>query len=363
MKLNRILSMLVIIVLVIGTMGMACAEDVGKITFVDDSGRTIELSKPLERVAVFNKMNVEIVRALGKIETVVGIDANTAQDAEYWPELDLTSIAGQKQSELDYEAIVAMNVDAVILPRNGSWEEAVEKLEPFGIEVIVATGWENTNFEPQVRILATAFGVEEKGEEYINFCQEPLKIIEEGLASIPEGERKTVYFENSGDYHTCLVGSGWNNMIVSGGGVNLFGDIVFADEDSSKGSVHSFEIDPEVILERDPDVILYNVYSTSANAGTSIYLHLDETEIPAVLAEVCARPGWDTLTAVQNHQVYGFSAFTGNACFKIVASCYIAKWLYPDVFADLNPDAFYSEWLTVYQNAEPLGVGQVGQLQ
>ena len=151
--------------------------------------------------------------------------------------------------------------------------------------------------------------------------------------------------------------------VLLGGGLNLFGDINIADEDSSKGSVHSFAVDPELILERNPDMILYNVYSTSANAGTSIYLKLDESEIPAVLADVCQRPGWDQLTAVQNRQVYGFTAFAGNACFKIVASCYIAKWLYPDVFAELDPDAFFNEWLTVYQNAEPLGAGQVGQLQ
>ncbi len=362
MNLKRMLSALLVVAMMLCVSGLALAEN-AKISFVDDSGRTIELEKPLERVAVFNKMNVEIVRALGKIDTVVGIDANVAQDTAYWPELDLTAIAGQRQSELNYEAIVAMNPDAVILPRNGSWEEAIEKLEPFGIAVIVATGWENTKFAPQVRILATAFGVEEKGEEYINFCNAPLEQIREGLAGIQESERKTVYFENSGDYCTCLVGSGWNDMIVAGGGANLFGEIIFADEDSSKGSVHSFAVDPELILERNPDMILYNVYSTSANAGTSIYIQLAENEIPDVLAEVCRRPGWDRLTAVQNKQVYGFSAFTGNACFKIVASCYIAKWLYPDVFVNLDPDAFFNEWLTVYQNAEPLGAGQVGQLQ
>ena len=359
MKHNRILALILILLLASGALGSAFAEP---IVIVDDVGRTVELEKPLERVAVFNKMNVEIVRALGKIDPVVGIDANTAQDEAYWPELDLNAIAGQKQTELNYEAIVAMNPDAVILPSNGSWEEAEEKLEPFGIPVIVATGWENTNFEPQVRILAAAFGVEEKGQEYIDFCNGPIDLIRERMDSVPESERKSVYFENSGDYCTCLVGSGWNDMIVLGGGVNLFGDINFADADTSKGSVHSFAVDPELILERNPDVILYNVYSTAAKSGTSIYVEMDPSEIPDVLSEICKRPGWENLDAVQNGQVYGFTAFTGNACFKIVASCYIAKWLYPDLFADLDPEAFYNEWLTVYQGAAPLGEGQVGQI-
>ena len=93
MNLKRMLSALLVVAIMLCVSGLALAEN-AKISFVDDSGRTIELEKPLERVAVFNKMNVEIVRALGKIDTVVGIDANVAQDTAYWPELDLTAIAG-----------------------------------------------------------------------------------------------------------------------------------------------------------------------------------------------------------------------------------------------------------------------------
>jgi iron complex transport system substrate-binding protein len=334
-----------------------------KITVIDDVGRTVELEKPLSRVCVFNKMNAEIIRALGKVETIVGIDANTAQDKDYWPELDLNAIAGQKQTDLNYEAIVKLNPEAVVLPRNGSYEEAIKKLTPFGIAVLVVTGWENVNFVKQVEILAKAYDVQDKGKEYIEFCQAPLDIIKERLKDIPGSKRSTIYFENNGEYKTCLIGSGWNDMLTSGGGRNLFGEIIFKNEDSSKGSVHSFMVDPEEILDRNPDIILQNVYSTSAHSGTSIYIKMADDEMKESLDSLIKRPGWKALKAVKNKQIYAISSFAGNACFKIVGSLCLAKWMYADRFKDINPDEFFADWLKKYQHVEPLGSGYIYKLQ
>ena len=338
-------------------------DNSAKITVIDDVGRTVGFEKPLSRVVVFNKMNAEIIRALGKVSTIVGIDANIAQDKDYWHELDLNAIAGQKQTALNYEAIVNLNPEAVILPKNGSYEEAIEKLTPFGISVLVVTGWENVKFVKQVEIMAKAYNVEAQGKEYINFCRAPLDIIKERLKDIPESERQTIYFENNGEYKTCLAGSGWNDMLTSSGGQNLFGEIIFKKEDSSKGSVHSFQVDPEEIIDRNPDIILQNVYSTKAHSGTSIYIQMADDEMKDTLSELVKRPGWNTLKAVKNNHVYGISSFAGNACFKIVGSLYLAKWMYPDLFKDIKPDEFFAEWLEKYQQVEPLKNGYVYHLQ
>ncbi|MHB8279994.1 MAG: ABC transporter substrate-binding protein [Candidatus Humimicrobiaceae bacterium] len=331
-----------------------------KIIFVDDAERTIELDKPLSRVVVFNQMNSEIIRALGKGSAIIGVDANTLQSPSYWPEIDPKAVVGKSQTALDYEKIVQMNPEAVVLPINGSYEEAIKKLTPFGIKVVVVTCWKNANFVKQVEILGKAFDVKENADEFISFCQAPLSLISERLKG---AKRKTVYLENNGEYKTCLVGSGWNDMIVSAGGENIFGDIVFANEDSSKGSVHSFDIDPEKILVKNPDILVQLVYSTQANKGTSTYTQIKDSEMQDVLSKFVKRPGWDNLDAVKNKQVFGLSSFAGNACFKIVGSCYIAKWLYPELFKDLGADAFFAKWLEKYQGVKALNGGNAHQLQ
>ena len=366
----RIISFLICLILI--TVSVGCSKQGDrvsqrdqqtaeqKLTVVDDVGRSIELDKPLSRVVVFNQMNCEIIRALGKADTIAGTDANALQSPSYWPQIDPKSIAGKSQTALDYEKIAQIKPEAVILPKNGSYEEAISKLSPFGIKVIVVTGWENTSYEKQINILANAYGVKERGNELIAFCQKPLSLIADRLKNV--ANKKSVYLENNGEYKTCLVGSGWNDMIISAGGTNIFGDIVFSNEDSAKGSVHSFQVDPEKILVRNPDAVIQIVYSTQANNGTSIYTQVTPGEMQSVLSGLLKRPAWSNLTAVKNKQVYGLTSFAGNACFKIVGSCYIAKWLYPDLFKDLDADAFFAEWLEKYQGMEPLA-GHAYQLK
>ena len=55
-----------------------------EIRFKDDVGREIVLEKPLTRVVVALRYNSELIRAIGSIDKVIAVDANTAQDRIYW---------------------------------------------------------------------------------------------------------------------------------------------------------------------------------------------------------------------------------------------------------------------------------------
>ena len=332
MNLKRMLSALLVVAIMLCVSGLALAEN-AKISFVDDSAARLSW-KSRWSAAVFNKMPSKSC-ALWARSTPWLASAPTQRrtppigqagpDRHRGPE----AIRAELRSHRGHES------DAVILPRSSSWEEAIEA-GALRHRRHRATGWENTGSRRRF-IFWRPLSAWKKGRGIYQLCNAPLEQIREGLAGIPESERKTVYFENSGDYCTCLVGSGWNDMIVAGGGANLFGEIIFADEDSSRGSVHSFAVDPELILERNPDMISTMCIPPARMpepASTSSWQRMKSD----VLAESAGVPA-GSVDAVQNKQVYGFS-FTGNACFKIVASCSIAKWLYPDVFVNLIPTRF-----------------------
>ena len=339
----------------IGSMNVLADE----ITFTDDAGREITLEKPLEKVVVFNKFNSEIIRAVGKVDTIVGVDANTAQDTEYWNGWDESMVVANSQSDIDFEKVAALEPDAVILPSNGDYEGCISNLESFGIQTIVVTGWQNNGFDKQIDIIGKAFDVEDKAKEYIDFCQDQVDLLAEKLKDV---EPVSVYLENSGDYCTCLPGSGWNDMVSMGGGVNIFNDIDFATSDQSKGSVHSYEVSSEEIVARNPQAIFINIYDSAAKPGTSIYVAPDPDSMNATLQAVADRPGWSAIDAVKNGKVYGISAFAGNGCFKIVGATYIAKYLYPEEMADVNPDDFFKAWLEDWQGVSYVS-GHAAQLQ
>ncbi len=318
-----------------------------KITVTDGDGKTWTFDEPIKTAVVFDRYNTEVFRAVGAYDVMVGVNKGAVDSyPEYWPGIgDTIQYVGQKCcSDYDVELIAQMKPDAVFCSSLGEYEAMRDQLANFDIPVIVINAWIPSEYYDYIDLVGKVTGKEERANEFIAFCKDAMKAVNDGLATIPEDQRKTVYFENNGEYKTSLVGSGWHDMLVSAGGINIFGDIVFTDADKSKGSTHSYLVDPEAILEADPDVLIDNIYSTKIHNQLEATVKLEENELKNELKDFVNRPGWSNLKAVKNNEVYGFTSFLGNANSKLIAIMYISKWLYPETFTDLDPDAYLAQW-------------------
>ena len=308
--------------------------------FVDDIGREIELALPVTRACVANRYNNELIRAVGAGDCVVGVDIYTSQDAVYWPRFGEEETFGK--DEYDYEKIISLDPQVLVVPKNGVIEESIEKLEPFGIQVAVITGWDNSDVPKQIRLCGQLFGKEAEAEELVRFYQEPVDYINRQLEQVQE--RKTVYWEYGGDYTTCIPGTsndGWHNMIRMAGGENIFGDASLAGKD----------IDPEQILEADPDLIV-KIYAGEVVGNSGVFTAPPQEEFAAKAQVMLERPGWKDLTAVKEGNFYLNTAFMSGGLGKMVGAAYMAKWLYPDLMTELDPDQIFEEWM-VYQGFAP----------
>src|SRR5690606_18908487 len=232
--------------------GLGAAASAEEATIVDDAGRSVTLDLPVGRVAVFNPWNAELFRAIGGADSLVGLDRGTASNPGYWPEALTGAIIGESQSEPNYDAIVALDPDVLVIPRNGAWEQAAQQLEPFDIPVVVMTGWDVLLHSDNARLVGQLVGEPERAEAVVDFYEDTAALLAERLAGV---EPRRVYVENQQPFRSPLVGSGWHDMIVIGGGENIFGDINFADQPAAGGSVHDFAVDPEAVIVRDPEVI------------------------------------------------------------------------------------------------------------
>ena len=47
-----------------------------------------------------------------------------------------------------------------------------------------------------------------------------------------------------------------------------------------------------------------------------------------------------------------YTAFMSGGLGKMIGAAYMAKWLYPDLMTDLDPDAIFTQWMK-YQGFEP----------
>ena len=309
-----------------------------QISITDDSGRTITFDEPVNRAVVFNRYNAEFVRAVAGMDAIVGVDSWVTRDPTYWPNLKDGMLAGEGQREPNYEAIVALEPDVVIFPRNGAWQEAIKTLEPFDIDVVVLTGWDVLKHETNITAFGQMFDASDRAEKLNAFYVRYRDMLKTRLEGV---EPKPVYLEEKTEYKSVLPGSGWHDMIEAAGGRNIFGDVDIETQPKAKGTVHNFEVDPEAILTADPALIV------KLQPG-SYPLHTAEFS-RAFFSEVQARPGFDELAAVQAGEVYHMNYYLAGGCSKIIGALQIAKWLHPDLFADVDPGAAMQEWLEVWQ--------------
>lgn len=95
-----------------GMMLFGCADDNGRrkaeqqktIVVTDSVGRKVELPYPLERVAVCNVYNAELITAVGAIDKIVGVDNYIFKDQSgFKNRFNETQVFGISQNAMNYE--------------------------------------------------------------------------------------------------------------------------------------------------------------------------------------------------------------------------------------------------------------------
>ena len=84
------------------------------------------------------------------------------------------------------------------------------------------------------------------------------------------------------------------------------------------------------------------------------------TATPAVvqqkLGEFAQRPGWSNFNAIKNKRLYALHHGTGRELFDYVTLMALGKFMYPEEFKDVNPDA---ELKAYYRNYLPYDISGV----
>ncbi|MCL0074407.1 ABC transporter substrate-binding protein [Dehalococcoidia bacterium] len=333
---KKIVPILVAVTLMASLFAIGCppprVEEVAPatITIIDSAGRLVEVPQPLERIAVWNAGAAKVIRALGATDRITGITRTMATGRAYlWPELQDRANIGSPWRR-DYEKIIAL--EPQILITFSRWGvDAEEKLEPAGITVVAIDAFKLETLTRDIKTMGLILGKETEAEEFANFLQSKIDLIEERAAEIPPEERKTVYWEmGHRDFFTVGPGSAGDETIRKAGGINIFADV----------GVRHAEVDPEDILVRDPDVII----KCPHGLGLGGYLATCPSDMAAKRAEMIARPGWNELSAVKDGRVYVLGQGMGGLK-RVILLWNVAYLLYPDVFGDLDVEAFHREFL------------------
>ncbi len=304
----------------------------------DNVGRQVELPLPVKTCVVASRYNCELIRACGAVDRILAVDTNTAQDRVYWEMFDPENVIGKGQSELNYEKIIALNPQVLILPDNGSYEEAEEKLTPFGIKVFVISGYDTDDFKNQTENIGKMFGVEGQANKFYSYFNDKLEYVHSQLEGV---EKRTVYFESAKAYSTAFPGDYMYHMIEFANVENIFSTDI--------ENLSQKEVDPEAVIARNPDVIIKQITSSQALSGTGLYTAPTKEEFQMAYEDIVSRVGWDSITAVQKDDIYFMTQFSHGGASKLVGTLFIAKSVYPDLLPELDIEEIYRTWLEEFQ--------------
>lgn len=280
-------------------------------TMQDREGNEFNVPKEVNTIISTAPSNTEVLVALGLADKLVAVDKYSADVegiSEELPKIDFRNP--------DAEAIIALNPDIVIASGHNKVgdEDPFALIKEAGIPVAyIPSSYSIDGIYGDIEFIANLTGTEKEGEELINSMKEDVESIKAIGDTITD--KKSVYFEigaGSGPY-TFGNETFLNEMIETIGATNIFGD------ESSW-----ITVTPEAVIDANPDVILANSPGTNEAGLTAI-------------EDIESRDGWDTITAVQNGDVYSIdnNASSRPSQNVIKALKEIARAIYPDEYKQL----------------------------
>ena len=317
-----------------------------ELTLVDTADRTLTVNKPVERIIPLYSYDTEVIRILGEKDKIVGVGKSVKDRNAYYPEFSELPLVSGYGAGLDYETILNLNPDLVtIWPQHAAITD--EKL-PDSIAVAGFRFYKTDEMMGEMEKLGYILDKENRARYYIDdFYDKYIGLIKAQTEGLSEEKRPKVYLERYKAYKTyagtCKDGTSYAQQAIdTAGGRNIFSDITV-----SGSSV--FDVDPEEVAIRNPDIIIKYISGLRGNAGYGLD---DTSEAKAVRDEILNRPELANVNAVKNNRVYliEMGLNTGPGLPRAIA--YWAKWFQPDLFEDLDPQAIHQEYLTEFHGLD-----------
>jgi iron complex transport system substrate-binding protein len=281
---------------------------------VDDTGYTTSMDAIPNKIISMAPSTTEIVFALGLDEKVVGVDSYS----DYPYDFSAWIAAGNMTSVGDFsnpnmEVVASLEPD-LILATGGVQAETVGTLRDLGYKVLVLNPSNINGVLMNIELIGNATGKTAEAKALINDITSRMDAVVNKVANA--ASKPKVYYETWYD-PTSLWTAGakaWQNeLIEKAGGVNIFAD----------QQLDYFQSSAEAVIERNPDVIL--VPQEGMGKGEPFWVSLDAVK---------ARPGWSSISAVQNDRVVTVDSNTIARAGPRVADILedLAETFHPELF-------------------------------
>ncbi|WNL42667.1 ABC transporter substrate-binding protein [Halomonas sp. PAMB 3264] len=329
------------------------------IEVVDIAGRSVSLEGPAERVILGEGRQIYLLGLLepeAPFTHVVGWREdfsqadpdNYARYAERFPEMtDIPTFGGFKDGTFDVEQAASLSPDVVFmnLEAKAATEDAGydDKLAQLDIPIVYVDFREDpvAHTIPSMRLIGQIMGDDAAAEAFIDFAEEQLARVTDVIDEA-DPARPSVFIDRAGGYSDeCCMSFGPGNFgeyVELAGGSNIADGII-------PGSFGT--LNPEQIIAASPEHVVVTGGNWDAYVPGGAWVGMgpgaDMDAARDKLEALTERTAMTGVQAVADGNVHAIWHQFYNSPYYFVAIQQLAKWLHPELFEDLDPEATMEE--------------------
>jgi iron complex transport system substrate-binding protein len=307
-RIKQIWLILLLLLVVTGNSWCGSLALTGDAGIVDSAGRRISVDVPFRRVISLYAAHTENVYSLGAEDQLVGVSRSSRYPA--------AAIEKPRFSQRDgAEKFLAARPDLVLIRPmiDRAYPGLIQQLEKYGVTVVSLQPGTTAEMYRYWMVLGRLLGREPQAVEMVSTFSRQMKTITDITASL--SPKKRVYFEAIHQkMKTFTPGAMAVFCLTTAGGINVAADAI-----SVRGTNIAF-YGKERILAKGTQIDVYLAQRGRMN--------------PVTVEQIHAEPGFDTIRAVREGQVYLIDeAIVSRPTRRLITGvCRIGKILYPDLF-------------------------------
>ncbi|MBV0841666.1 ABC transporter substrate-binding protein [Serratia liquefaciens] len=344
------------------------------LTLTDTSGQSLTIKQEPKRIVVQDGRDILTLALLDRADPFARLVAwnNLLKKSDgetwkilrnKWPEANgIIDMGFSDKGEVNLESVIAKQPDLMVAQLRSkpslSQTGVLDKLKALNIPVLfIDTMLKPVENTPKsITLLGETLNRESEAKQYTDFYQQHYQNILDKTKAV---EPKPLVFIEAkaglnGLESCCFTHShvGWGAMIEAVGARNLGSALL-------PGATGDVSLEKVISMKPDAYIVSGSQWATKTNAAVPFGYGVTQQQVDDAFNRMKQRPGFAQVTAVKEGRFYGIYHNFYNHPYNIVGLEYLAKFIYPNQFKELDPAKTYSEILSRFTEV-PEGKGILG---
>lgn len=344
------------------------------VTLTDIEGKQMTLQHEPQRVVLQDGRDILMLALLDRDQPFHRLvawnnllkksDAPTWQLMEKkWPQAkNIIDMGFSDKGEVNLESVISQRPDLIIaqLRSRPSLIQGgvLDKMKQLGIPVLFIDTYENPvgDTTKSVTMLGTALNRESEAKEYTDYYQRHYQAIVSKTKNIhPQPQVFIEAKAGLGGLESCCYTHahvGWGGMIEAVGAKNIGSGLL-------PGATGEISLEKVIAMKPDVYIVSGSQWASKNNAAVPFGYNVTSAQVDKAFEQMKQRPGFSQVSAISNNRFYGIYHNFYNHPYNIVGLEYLAKFIYPQQFKQLDPANTWKEIVTRFTKI-PLGKGVLG---